>query len=190
MRFLKIVFLILVTSPLTLSFPANGQQNASVGSRTALPIVITKGISASTAHVGDVIYAKTTQLSQLPNGASVPSGTKVVGHVIAASGPVERNARASSDVAPVSTLTVRFEAIELSHERVLINAYVRAMADPIESDSARMPLASDIDPQGTTTQIGGDLFTPFANQRHPRRAWNDSAISVDSLERSRPGRLN
>ncbi|CAN5697316.1 hypothetical protein BH10ACI4_BH10ACI4_26950 [soil metagenome] len=160
MRFAKVVFLSLVASPLTQLSAAYGQQDLSARLRTALPIIITRDISADNAHVGDVIYAKTTQRSELPNGISVPYRTRVLGHVVSTSGPVKRNKLVYDDVAPMSSLAVRFDSIQLADETLPINAYVRAMADPFESDGARTPQLGDMDPQSTTTQIGGDLLTP------------------------------
>ena len=160
MRIAKIVCLSLVASSFALLSAAHGQQAMFVASRATVPIIITRDVSAKTARPGDLVYAKTSQRSQLPNGVVVPSGTRVLGHVISTSGPVQRRKLVYDDVAPVSSLTIRFDSLELAHEQLPITAYGRAMADPFESESARMSQPSDIDPQSTTTQIGGDLLTP------------------------------
>ncbi|WP_263366053.1 hypothetical protein [Edaphobacter bradus] len=154
---MKIVFLALVASPVTLFSAAYGQQDPSAVSRTALPIVITKSVSAKNAHPGDVVYAKTTQASRLPDGTSVPSGSRVFGRVVSTSGSVTGRGDAISQE---SYLTIRFDFVQIANEKLPLNAHVRAMADPIASEEAQSPAANDIDPKGALTQIGGDQITP------------------------------
>jgi len=127
-----------------------------------LPIVFTKTVAADHSHIGDTVTAKTSQIVRLSNGAVIPSGTKITGHVVAA------NAFAY-DKTPYahqkpSTLTIKFDSVQIGGSALSLKATVRAMADPITSEQAHMKLATDIDPQGTTTQIGGDQVTPRASE--------------------------
>jgi hypothetical protein len=85
------------------------------------------------------------QPSKLPNGMAVPSGTKVLGHVVSASGPVERNTAVYDDGARVSSLTVCFDSLELAHETQPINTFVPPLADPFETNDTESPQPSDMD---------------------------------------------
>jgi len=94
-----------------------------------------------------------------------PAGTKVVGHVLAAS-------KASSESHLKSaTLSIRFDSIEVAGQQVPLHVTVRAMATPIVSWDARKPASSDLDPQATVTQIGGDKLVP--SQVQVRNAQGD-----------------
>ncbi len=129
---------------------------------TTLPIVFTKTIVANHSHVGDAVTAKTSQIVLLSNGAVIPSGAKVTGHVVAADG-------FSYDKTPyarqkASTLTIKFDSVQVGEATLPLNTTVRAMADPITSEQAHFIGATDIDPQGTTTQIGGDEVTPRVSE--------------------------
>lgn len=127
-----------------------------------LPIVFTKTIAADQTHVGDIVTAKTSQRVYLSNGAVIPSGTRVSGHVIAANGfAYDKTPYAHQKT---STLTIKFDSVQVGGTVLPLNATVRAMADPITSEQAQMKLATDIDPEGTTTQIGGDQVTPRASE--------------------------
>lgn len=125
---------------------------------TTLPIVFTKTISADHARIGDTVSARTSQIVHLSNGAVIPSGAKISGHVVAANGFVYDKTPYAHQ--KQSALSIQFDSVEFQGETVQLNIAVRAMADPITSEWARMPLATDVDPQGTVTQIGGDQLTP------------------------------
>jgi hypothetical protein len=134
---------------------------------TTLPIVFTNSISAKGSHVGDVVWAKTTQVVRLGQGVAIPSGAKITGHVAAADAFVY-------DPAPYahqkdSYLSIHFDSIRVGPQTIPLNVTVRAMADPITSQEAQTPINHDIDPSGATTQIGGD-------QRYP---WNAPVTSED-----------
>ena len=129
-----------------------------LGAPTTLPIVFTQSISADHSRTGDPVSARTSQVVHLADGSTIPSGAKIAGHVVAANG-------FAYDKTPYvhqkqSALTIQFDSLEFQHGTLPLNVTVRAMADPITSEHARMPLATDVDPQGTVTQIGGDQLTP------------------------------
>lgn len=147
------------------AFAQNGK-DAAVPTRleapTTLPVVFTKTIAADQSHVGDTVIAKTSQTVHLSNGAVILSGAKITGHVVAADGfAYDKTPYAHQKP---STLTIKFDTVLAGATAVPLNATVRAMADAITSEQAHMQLATDIDPQGTTTQVGGDQVTPRASE--------------------------
>jgi hypothetical protein len=121
---------------------------------TTLPIVFTKTISASNAHAGDLVSATTSQIVRLANGKVIPSGTMIDGHVLQITAfafdktPYARQKE--------STLSIHFDSIRLNGQVVPLHVSVRAMADPVTSWGAREANASESDPLGDMTQIGGD----------------------------------
>jgi hypothetical protein len=132
--------------------------NLSLSAGTTIPISFQRSVDPGHEHAGDVIAAKTTQQIQLANGQILAAGARVTGHVIAANG-------FSFDKTPyakqkASTLTIRFDSIESKNGTIPLQVYVRAMADPLTVWAAQEPKSTDLDPLGTTTQIGGDLVTP------------------------------
>lgn len=132
---------------------------ASLQSPITLPVVFTKTISANGSHAGDAVIAKTSQSILLSNGAVIRKGAEVKGHIVAANGFAYDKTPYAHQKA--STLSIHFDSIQVDGQAIPLNVSVRAMADPVTSREARQPLASDIDPTGTVTQIGGDQLTPF-----------------------------
>lgn len=128
-----------------------------------LPIVFTRTLSAANSRHGDAVEARTSQAVHLGNGAVIPSGAKITGHVLAA------NAFAY-DITPYarqkqSILSIHFDSIAWNGQTLPLSVTVRAMADRLESDAARTPkLPHDADPWGTMTQIGGDQLTPVQHE--------------------------
>jgi hypothetical protein len=149
----------------TVAFGQTGKNTAipaGLEAQTTLPIVFTKTIAADQSRVGDTVSAKTSQIVHLSNGAVIPSGAKVTGHVVAASGFTYDKTPYAHQKA--STLTIKFDSVQVGESILPLNATVRAMADPITSEQARMKWATDIDPQGSTTQVGGDEVTPRVSE--------------------------
>jgi hypothetical protein len=134
----------------------------SLAPQTTLPIVFTSTVSARKAHNGDAIHAKTFQAVLLANGTAIPSGARVVGHVIEATPFVH-------DKTPYarqkdSTLTIHFDSIEANGAKLPLNVTVRALADYFATNAAREPKSTDLDSLGTLTLVGGDLLTPSQNE--------------------------
>jgi hypothetical protein len=153
---------ILLSSIFALAQAAMAASPTLPSQQTTLPIVFTSTVSADRAHAGDVIHAKTTQIAKLATGEVIPAGTLVVGHVVAA------NAFAH-DKTPYATqkesvLAIHFDSLRVAGREVALKVTVRAMADPLTSWGAREPKSSDLDPQGTVTQIGGDQLIPSQDE--------------------------
>jgi len=108
---------------------------------TTIPIVFTKGIDATHVHVNDSIDAKTTQEVKLTNGQVVPAGSPVIGHVVSVTPFV---------FDPTPYAKQKQSALEIQFDSIVDHG----------SWGAATPKSSDLDPLGTTTQVGGDLVTP------------------------------
>jgi hypothetical protein len=138
--------------------------------QTTLPIVFTSTISAKSAHAGDPVSAKTIQAVTLPSGATLPSGSKVIGHVAESSAfAYDKTPYAKQKGA---TLTIHFDALKGANGvKAPLNVTVRALADVFATTAAEEPQASDMDPLGTLTLVGGEYFVP--SQREVRNMTGD-----------------
>lgn len=134
---------------------------------TTFPIEFMNNVAARNARPGDTVVARTMQLVRLDDGAIVPKGTRITGHILAANPFVYD--KTPYAVQKPSVLSMRFDSIEIERQAVPLDVTVRAMADPITSGDARTPINHDIDPSGATVQIGGD-------QRYP---WNAPVTNED-----------
>jgi hypothetical protein len=125
---------------------------------TTLPISFANSMSADHSHNGDPVVARTVQTVRLANGSVISSGTKVVGHVVAANSFVfDRTPYAKQKE---SILSIQFDSLQLNGRNVPLNVTVRAVASPIASWDARVPNVNDQDnPSPSSTQIGGDRFS-------------------------------
>jgi hypothetical protein len=154
---------LLLSSAVVLAQPGTSAPAATtLQAPTTLPISFTNSVSASAAHVGDLVPAKTVQQAHLPNGAVIPAGTRIIGHVVAARGFVYDKAPYARQ--KESDLSIKFDSIELGGKTLPLNVTVRAMADPLSSWAARVPGPSDFDPYATVTQIGGDQLVPSQSE--------------------------
>jgi len=123
-----------------------------------LPIVFTNTVSADHSRVGDKLFARTEQVVRLANGSDIPSGTPIVGHVVAANPFVYEKTPYARQIQ--STLSIRFDSLQLAGTTVPLDITVRAMAGPIASWDARMPNVNDDRSSPSRTQIGGDQLNP------------------------------
>jgi hypothetical protein len=141
------------------AFAQTGSNPVSLPAQATLPIVFTQTVSARQAHAGDSVIARTIQSVRLANGAVIPSGAHVTGHVVAA-------AAFAFDPTPYakqkdSVLTIHFDTVETRRgTSIPIHATVRALADVFATNAAYEPPPSDLDPLGTRKLVGGELLTP------------------------------
>ncbi|HEY0263974.1 MAG TPA: hypothetical protein VGC07_05575 [Granulicella sp.] len=153
--------LLCTASILALAGAAQAQQSV-LAPGTTLPIVFPHKIDGAHAHVGDVVEARTTEAVPLASGGMLPRGARISGHVVQ-SGEFHFNT-AHYAVQQPATLAIAFDAVTIGGESVPVHVTVRALADALTTWDAQRPLASDMDPTGTTTQIGGDQVTPRAEE--------------------------
>jgi len=138
-------------------------QNPTLTAPATLPVTFTKTISANQAKPGDIVEAKTFQRVQLPGGGSIPSGVRVVGHVVSANGFTYDKTPYAHQKA--STLSIHFDSIQMNGQAVPLNVTVRAIANPIATWDAEKPqTSSDNDPLATRVQIGGDQLIPSQSE--------------------------
>jgi hypothetical protein len=153
---ISLLVLLSATTLFAQTHPAHG--SSLLAPQTTLPITFTKSISADHSRPGDTVIAKTTQPIKLANGRKVGAGALVTGHVISANAfGFDKTPYAKQKA---STLEVQFDALVVHGEKLPLRVYVRAMAGPFTSWDAQKPQASDMDPLGTLTQVGGDQLTP------------------------------
>ena len=147
------------------SFAAVAQKDGTavqLPPQTTLPIAFTSTVSAKAAHAGDPVSAKTIQAVHLPNGITLPSGSKVVGHVAEASAfAYDKTPYAKQKD---SSLTVHFDAVEANGAKIPLHVTVRALADVFATTAAEEPKASDMDSLGTLTLIGGEYLIPSQSE--------------------------
>lgn len=154
----KMIAALLMTAATAMGQSSRNSSRAELTATMTLPVVFTNSVSANHSRIGDIVTAKTSQQVRLANGSVVPAGTKVTGHILAANAFVYDKTPYAQQ--KQSVLSIQFDAIEVGGTSLPLKVTVRAMADPVTSNEARTPMASDVDPWGTVTQIGGDQLTP------------------------------
>jgi hypothetical protein len=132
---------------------------SAIPAQTTLPVVFTSTVSASTAHAGERIDARTTAPVRLADGTAIPKGAHVTGHVVEAAA-FRFNPAHYAQQAP-GALAIRFDSIDVHGAALPLHVAVRALASPVASWATADVQESDIDPEHTTTQVGGDQVTPF-----------------------------
>lgn len=158
----RIIISLFAISTTALAQSAAATSSAALVAPTTLPVVFTKTISADHSHIGDAVEAKTSQSISLADGTIIPSGARIIGHVVAAN-------RFTFDKTPyavqkASTLSIRFDSVQIAGSSLPLNVTVRAMADPLTSWGAREPKSTDLDTLSTVTQVGGDQLTPSQSE--------------------------
>jgi hypothetical protein len=119
---------------------------------TVLPVRLNSTLSSKNATPGQIVTARIMQNVPLPNGAKIPEGATLVGHVTRVT-PSSRGASGS--------ITVRFDNLRIPHERILLTVHLRAIASFMEVEQAQDPLMGadrgTAESAWTTVQIGGDV---------------------------------
>jgi hypothetical protein len=127
---------------------AVGQQ---IPAGTVLPMVLYSTLDAGKSKPGSVITGKIMQDVPLPDGASIPKGSRIVGHVVSAT---------PAAAGLPSQLAVQFDQVVIKGRPIPIAAHLRALASMNEVFEAKIPTNS-WDDYGTSTsdwntvQVGG-----------------------------------
>lgn len=105
---------------------------------TILPVLLTSQLTPKAAS-GQILSSRIMQDVPLPNGRKIRAGSRVTGHVV--------------EVVPAAngrpaTVSIVFDKLVFSKTVISITADLRALASPIEVDSAETP------------EVGGDRGTP------------------------------
>jgi hypothetical protein len=147
------------------SFAASAQQGGAalqLAPQTTLPILFTRSVSAKKAHSGDAVEARTMQAVKLANGTTIPSGSRVRGHVT--DGTAFTYDHTPYAKQKNALLSIQFDSVEANGNTLPLHVTVRAMADYYATEAAYEPKSTDLDPLGTLTLVGGDLLTPSQSE--------------------------
>ena len=113
--------------------------NASGGA--TINAVLEKSVDAKKAKVGDQVEAKTTADARTSNGATIPKGSKLFGHVTEVKAREKGNANAQSSIA------IGFDrAVIKGGQEVPIHAVIQAIAPP---PAPAIPGGSDMQPSSS-----------------------------------------
>jgi hypothetical protein len=144
MRMLKLLAVLLSLSAMT----AGAQQ---IAAGIVLPVMLNATLDASKDKPGSRISGKIMQDVPLPDGASIPKGSRVVGHVVSAT---------PAATGSPSHLALQFDQLIVKNRMIPISTHLRALASMNAVFEARMPTNSWAD-YGTSTsdwntvQVGG-----------------------------------
>jgi hypothetical protein len=136
---------------LTLAAFAAIAEAQSIPAGTVLPVSLSSSLEARHDKAGRSISGKIMQEVRLPDGARIPRGTKIFGHVV--------QVKTASPGSP-SQIAIQFDYLLLKGRRVPIAVNARAIASQLEVYEAKLP-TNAIDDYGTspsdwnTVQIGG-----------------------------------
>ena len=163
MNLATISYIALLSSGLAIAqTSATSTAQASLAPQTILPITFSKALSAKRVKPGDAIQARTVQQVRLANGQVVGRGAQVLGHVVAAQPFVfDRTPYAKQKQ---GVLAIQFDTLVSKDGNVPLHVSVRAIADSFATEAAVTPGPSDDDPLHSTTQVGGDITSPFRNE--------------------------
>ncbi|MGO9519996.1 MAG: hypothetical protein ACLPND_23415 [Candidatus Korobacteraceae bacterium] len=129
--------------------PASAQQ---IPAGTALPVMLNSSLDASKDKPGRTISARIMQQIQLPDGTKIPSGARIVGHILRVN---------SLSPASGSQLVLKFDQLNSRGQSTTLTTSLRAVANMTVVFEAQLP-TSNFDEYGTTiadwttVQVGGD----------------------------------
>lgn len=149
--------------PALIGFGTSQSECAALPSSTTIPVYFTHTVKAGKAKAGDPVSARTMQVLILPDGQTLPAGTRIVGHVVDA----QRFTFDPADYAvqKPSVLSIQFDKIEGKSLTIPMRVAVRALSNDIESNEARAPRYTDeTDSVGTRVLVGGDQFYPLTKE--------------------------
>jgi hypothetical protein len=110
------------------------------------------GLSSKNSCVRQPLTGRVMQDVPLPNHVKIPEGAKILGTVVSVSPPGSNTG---------GSVTFRFDQLEIRHQRIALLTDLRALASPLDVQSALVPQTSPgfgtPSPWITTEQIGGDI---------------------------------
>lgn len=150
--FTRLVSLVVALACAGLACSAAAPAQISVPAGTVLPVRLSSSLSSRKAKPGQAITAHITQDVPLGPGLKIPGGARVTGHVVSVS-PAAGAGNAK--------ISIVFDAIQLGHSTVRVTTDLRALASPLEIESAQLPGTGPdrgTPPNAfTTVQVGGEV---------------------------------
>ncbi len=119
---------------------------------TALPVMLNSSLDAKKDKPGQKISARIMQDIPLPDGARLRAGSRLIGHIVEVSGPVQGRG---------SRLVFQFDQLLIRGRLISIRTSLRAIASMLDVFDAQLP-TNALDDYGTsyndwnTVQVGGD----------------------------------
>ena len=126
-----------------------------IPSGTALPVMLNSALDAKKDKPGRKVSARVMQDVQLPDGARIPAGSHIVGHVLSVN---------AATAASPSRLVVKFDQLNSRRRSVPLTTSLRAVASMTEIFEAQLP-TSNFDEYGTPLPTG------------PRCRWGRRGVS-------------
>jgi hypothetical protein len=137
-----------------------------IPANTVVPVMLTVTVDSGKAHVGQPVIGKVMEAVPLADGADIPAGAKVFGHVALVI--------PSAGAAP-SSMAVQFDRIVFRGHDIPVKANIRALASMMAVYDAQVPLF-----EPDTTPPDAILFAPVGG---------DAAFRPDNPEKSYGHRL-
>lgn len=120
----------LLVSFFAFSIAAYADSQVAIPAGTVLPVQLNSTVKSNKARSGEKITAEIMQDVPLPGGARIPRGTKVIGHVVAAT-PASATAKGE--------LSLRFDTVAMKTQKVPVTTHVRAIASMMAVSQAQVP---------------------------------------------------
>ncbi len=111
---------------------AAAQTNIPVG--TIIPVVLNSSLDAKKSRQGQTVLARVAQDVPLYGAAKIKEGTRIRGEVLTVT-PAENSQPA--------TIALRFDKIDISGQTTPIVTDLRALASPLEVESAQLQISGD-----------------------------------------------
>jgi len=135
-----------------LAFAAASHAADSIPPGTVLPVLLNSTLSSTKSKPGQIVTARIMQDVPLPDGRTIRAGATVIGRVTAVTSASNGNH---------ARISLRFDTLKISRQRIPIATNLRAIASLAEVEQAQLPITGPDrgtpESAWTTVQIGGDV---------------------------------